>query len=184
MLQQQQKRSSHQYKMASQQQQQQNPNRNQQNPCRNQNHQQQQQFAMPSSIYAQSIGDNHHNPTGPAQAAASDFIYWSPPAAASNTDQIMVEQPTPVSVQQYQRRFGVAPLPPPARPRMGVGGGPPRGVPIHTSTPHLLPVIAASPLRRSNDDEDEPIYCEIARDSPERNRQQGRKRNPTILSII
>ena len=61
---------------------------------------------------------------------------------------------------------------PPRLPRMGLGS---RMAPVHTSTPHLLPVIAASPLRTENNggddggEEEEPIYCEIARgDSPEK----------------
>ena len=133
----------------------------------------------PSSIYAQcsavadassvvggSGGGGGQNsyastvlPSSTANQTPTDFIYWQPPPQQQQLqrDQIMVEQ-------QSGNVYGLNPQ---ARPRMGLG---PRMAPIHTSTPHLLPVIAASPLRTENNEEDdeEPIYCEIARDSPEK----------------
>ena len=133
----------------------------------------------PSSIYAQCSavadassvvggsgggGQNSYAstvlPSSTANQTPTDFIYWQPPPQQQQLqrDQIMVEQ---------QSGGNVYGLNPQARPRMGLG---PRMAPIHTSTPHLLPVIAASPLRTENNEEDdeEPIYCEIARDSPEK----------------
>ena len=130
----------------------------------------------PSSIYAQcsAVADANGGGAGgqagfappvpaavtnQAAAAAADFIYWQPPPQHRQVqhDSVMVEQqPNLYGAPQHQ-----------ARPRMGLG---PRMAPVHTSTPHLLPVVAASPLRQTeNDEEDEePIYCEIARDSPEK----------------
>ena len=128
----------------------------------------------PSSIYAQcsAVADNSSSggsagqngyalpSSTSANQTPTDFIYWQPPPQQQQLqrDQIMVEQ---------QSGGNVYGLNPQARPRMGLG---PRMAPIHTSTPHLLPVIAASPLRTENNEEDdeEPIYCEIARDSPEK----------------
>ena len=132
----------------------------------------------PSSIYAQCSavadassvvggsgggGQNSYAstvlPSSTANQTPTDFIYWQPPPQQQQLqrDQIMVEQ-------QSGNVYGLNPQ---ARPRMGLG---PRMAPVHTSTPHLLPVVAASPLRQTeNDEEDEePIYCEIARDSPEK----------------
>ena len=143
--------------------------------------QQHRQFPLmpPSSIYAQcsavadinsssggSAGQNGYalpSSTSTANQTPTDFIYWQPPPQHQQQqlqrEQIMVEQ-------QSSNVYGLSHQA--ARPRMGLG---PRMAPVHTSTPHLLPVIAASPLRTENngeDDDEEPIYCEILRDSPEK----------------
>ena len=154
-------RRSHQYKMQSQQQPQQQPSQLRQFP-----------LMPPSSIYAQCSavadggnGQSSYSPPALPMPAPNqtptDFIYWQPPPQHQQQqmqrEQILVEQ-------QSGNVYGLQ-----ARPRMGLG---PRMAPVHTSTPHLLPVIAASPLRTENnegeDGEEEPIYCEIARDSPEK----------------
>ena len=151
-------RRTHQYKMQNHSVQQHPPPQQQQQP---------RAFPLmpPSSIYASAVADggsggqSSYASTATAnQASPADFIYWQPPPQQQHQlrgDAIMVEQ------QSYG---------PPSRPRMGLGS---RMAPVHTSTPHLLPVIAASPLRTENnegdEDEEEPIYCEIARgDSPEK----------------
>ena len=151
-------RRSHQYKMQNHSVQQHPPPQQQQQP---------RVFPLmpPSSIYASAVADGgsggQSSYASTANQSPADFIYWQPPPQQQQLqrDQIMVEQ------QQY----GPAPSHP-TRPRMGLGS---RLAPVHTSTPHLLPVIAASPLRTENnegdEDGEEPIYCEIARgDSPEK----------------
>ena len=164
-------RRSHQYKMQNNHPQHHQPPQQQQQPS------QHRQFPLmpPSSIYAQcsAVADassagggggggqnSYASPVLPSSnQTPTDFIYWQPPPQQQQLqrDQIMVEQ-------QSGNVYGLNHQ---ARPRMGLG---PRMAPIHTSTPHLLPVIAASPLRTENNEEDdeEPIYCEIARDSPEK----------------
>ena len=160
-------RRNHQYKMQNHPVQQHPPPQQQQQP---------RAFPLmpPSSIYASAVADggsggqSGYSSTA-NQASPADFLYWQPPPQQQQQqlrgDTIMVEQ----------QLYG-----PPSRPRMGLGS---RMAPVHTSTPHLLPVIAASPLRTENNEgdegEEEPIYCEIARgDSPEKTASTARLPTP------